>query len=135
MDAEDLVRATSGRAEVSRYRASRSFLDRIRQSIELTGSSAVDARRDVAGRFGLASAQRDAVDGYADRATTQHLIDRYHLVEDAGGNVTLRVADCWKASGDVAADVVVALDLAESLDVRERSAGLALLTDRLEAST
>lgn len=134
MDAEDLVRATSGRAEVRRYRASGSFLDRIRQSVTLTGSSAVDDRRDVAGLFGLSSAQRDAVDGYVDRATVQHLVDRYHLVDDAGGNVTLRVADNWKAAGDVADDVVVALDLAESLDVRERSAGLALLSDRLEAS-
>ena len=134
MDAEDLVRATSGRAEVRRYRASSSFLDRIRQSVTLTGSAAVDARRDVAGLFGLASAQRDAVDGYVDRATVRHLVDLYHLVEDVGGNVTLRVADTWNAVGDVADDVVVALDLAESLDVRERSAGLALLRTRLAAS-
>lgn len=134
MDAEDLVRATSGRAKVRRYRASSSFLDRIRQSVTLTGSAAVDARRDVAGIFGLASTQRDVVDGYVDRATARHLVDRYHLADDAGGNVTLRVADNWNAVGDVADDVVVALDLAESLDVRERSAGLALLRTRLAES-
>ena len=135
MDAEDFVRATTRRSDVRRHRASGSFLDRLRRSVTLTGSSAIDASRAVAGRFGLAPTQRDAVDGYVDHATAQRLIDRCHLVDDAGGNVTLRITVDWKAEEDVADDVVIALDLAESLDVRERSAGLGLLRDRLEALT
>ncbi len=132
MSAEDLVRAIWGRASVRRYRASTSFIDRIRQEVTLTGSSAIDADGAIAGQFGLAAAQRLEVDGYVDSATVQQLIARFHLVDDARGNVTLRVADNEQGGRRVAGTVIVALDLAESLDSRERAAALALLRDRLE---
>jgi hypothetical protein len=132
MSAEELVRATWGRASVRRYRASTSFIDRIRQQVTLTGASAIDADGAIAGQFGLAAAQREEVDGYVDSATAQQLIARFHLVDDARGNVTLRVADNEQGGRRVASTVIVALDLAESLDSRERAAALALLRDRLE---
>lgn len=132
MSAEDLVRAIWGRASVRRYRASTSFIDRIRQEVTLTGSSAVDADGAIAGQFGLAAAQRLEVDGYVDSATAQQLIARFHLVDDARGNVTLRVTDNEQGGRRIASTVIVALDLAESLDSRERAAALALLRDRLE---
>lgn len=133
MTAEEPVQAMSGRAQVRRLRASGSFLDRLRQSVTLTGAAAVDADRAVAGRFGLASAQRDTVDGYVDADTAQRLIDECHLVDDANGNVTLRITDDHQGDRMLADDVTVALDLADSLDARERSAGLALLRSRLRA--
>ena len=132
LSAEDVVRATRGRASVRRYRASASFIDRIRQEVTLTGSSAIDADGAIAGQFGLAAARHDEVDGYVDSATAQQLIARFRLIEDARGNVTLRVADNEKGGRLVASAVIVALDLAESLDSRERAAALALLRNRLE---
>lgn len=132
MTAEDVVRATQGRASARRYRASPSFLALIKQEATLTGASAIDADRGIAGQFGLASATRDRVDGYVDEATDQRLITSCHLVEDARGNVTLRISDALHDGGSIAPVVIVALDLADSLDVRERAAGLALLQGRLE---
>lgn len=133
MTAEDLVRATRGRASVSRYRASNSFLDRIRSQVTLTGHSAVDADRATAGVFGLAASRSETVDGYVTEEHAELLAKLYHLAEDAAGNVTLRVVAEQIAAGGIADSVTVALDLAESLNVRERSAGLAVLTERLIA--
>lgn len=135
MSAQRFTQAMSRRAQVRRYRASISFLDTLRQSVTLTGSSAVDADRGVASRFGLAGAVRDTVDGYVDPATARRLVRQFHLVDDINGNVTLRVVAAVPAGRPVVDDVTVALDLAESLDVRERSTALALLGERLAALT
>lgn len=132
MTAEDVVRATQGRARARRYRASASFLDRIRTAATLTGTSAIDADRAVAGQFGLSSSTRDMADAYVDRRTAEQLIARCHLVEDARGNVTLRATEALHEGGTIAPVIVVALDLADSLDVRERAAGITLLQNRLE---
>jgi hypothetical protein len=70
------------------------------------------------------------VDGYTDADGAQQLIDRFFLTPDPGGNVTLRLAES-PPGGRVADLVTVAVDLAASLDVRERSAGLALIAGRL----
>jgi len=130
MSAEDVVRATQGRAEVRRYRASASFIDQIRQVLLLTGSSAINSDSDIAMQFGLAVARRDEVDGYIDMTKVQDLISRAHLIEDAQGNVTLRVVDQKQSVGQLVNAVTVALDLADSLDSRERSAALELLRSR-----
>ena len=133
MAASDLARAAHRRAEVRRYRASTSFLEALRGRILLTGGAAVDADRVTAGRFGLGTVQRDIVDGYVSRVTAEELVDRYLLVDDAQGNVTLRIADDVVGVRGIADLVTVALDLAESLDARERVAGLAVLDERLAA--
>jgi hypothetical protein len=71
MSAEDVIRAPWGRAGIRRYCASVSFLERIRQEVTLTGSSAVDADPVMAAQFGLAVARRDEVDGYVTPAAAQ----------------------------------------------------------------
>jgi hypothetical protein len=130
MSAEDLVRATRFRADVRRYRASASFLDRVRSELALTGAAAIDNDIAVASEFGLARSANVTVEGYVDSKAADRLIRACHLVEDARGNVTLRVTaiDSLQTTNAIA----VALDLAESLDPRERSAGLTFLRRRLE---
>lgn len=133
MSAQDLVRVTRGRAETVRYRASPSFLAELRNRVVLTGAAAVDADRATAGQFGLGSVQPDVVDGYVDGDTAARLVGRYALVEDTQGNVTLRITAELPQGGAVADTVTVALDLADSLDARERAAGLRVLGERLAA--
>lgn len=129
LSAEDLVRATRSRAEVRRYRASASFLDRVRKEIALTGVWAIDNDTALAKEFSLALGRQASVDGYVDSTAAARLIRACHLIEDAQGHVTLRVTaiDSLMTTNAVA----VALDLAESLDPRERSAGLTFLGQRL----
>ncbi len=129
LSAEDLVRATRSRAEVRRYRASASFLDRVRKEIALTGVWAIDNDTALAKEFSLAQGRQASVDGYVDSTAAARLIRACHLIEDAQGHVTLRVTaiDSLMTTNAVA----VALDLAESLEPRERSAGLTFLGQRL----
>lgn len=130
LSAEDLVRATGSRAEVRRYRASASFIDRVRKDLALTGVAAIDSDPALAKDFGLARSAQISVDGYVDKKTADRLFRTCHLIEDAQGNVTLRVTNIDSLTTINA--VTVALDLAESLDPRARSAGLAFLRQRLE---
>jgi excisionase family DNA binding protein len=132
MTARDLVRAVRRRADVTRYRASASFIAELRDRVLLTGAAAADADRKTAAALGLVMARRDMVDGYVDGATAARLIGDYFLAEDVQGNVALRVVDTMFAEGARVADIVtVALDLAESLDARERSASLGFLEQTL----
>lgn len=131
ISADHLVRSTRGRAQVRRYRASTSFLDRLRVAITLTGSAAVGSDPALGRLFGLAGGQREVVDGYVHEKQARRLVRECHLVEDEDGNVTLRVTEIdLLLSTNV---VAVALDLSGSLDVRDRSAGLAFLTRRLQS--
>jgi len=131
MSAEDLVRATRARADVRRYRGAASFLDRARKEFALTGAAAIDDDTTVAKEFGLSRSPQDSVDGYVDNRTADKLVRTCHLIEDAHGNVTLRVTTIDSLM--TASAVAVALDLAESLDPRERRAGLTFLRGRLKA--
>jgi hypothetical protein len=130
LSAEDLVRATGSRADVLRYRVSASFLDHVRKDLALTGAAAIDSDPALAKEFGLARSAPISVDGYVDKKTADRLIRTCHLIEDAQGNVTLRVTDIDSLMTTKA--VTVALDLAESLDPRARSAGLTFLRQRLK---
>jgi len=69
---------------------------------------------------------------YVGRGDLDRIVSTYHLADDSSGNVVLRVVDdvTRAGRGGTAAAVTVALDLAESLDPRERSAGRRVL-DRL----
>ena len=88
----------------------------------------------AARRLGLADA--NAVDAYLSADTVDEVVRRHGLVADAGGTFTLRATTM---DMEVVADVVgagnalAALDLAESLDVRERSAGVRALGESLAA--
>ena len=74
------------------------------------------------------------VDGYCDEGALTELVTRCHLLEDIRGNVTLRVARLRALPiGDrrEMPVAVVAADVAESIEVRERSAGLRVLENLL----
>lgn len=126
LDAAGLVVACRRRAMTHRYRASDSFIEELRETVVRSGTSAA-----TAADFGLAT--DDArVDGYCDPKTHDDLVTRFHLTPDSRGNVALRVVGGAPAGlFDRAAmpTAVIALDLAESLEVRERSAGLRVLED------
>lgn len=63
--------------------------------------------------------------------------DEFFLAADRHGNVVLRGTNADVACDDAASghrtasEIVIALDLTESLDIRERSAGLRVLTEKL----
>jgi hypothetical protein len=129
--AEGIVQAMRRRAVVRRYRSSESFLDQVSQHVTLTGTAAIDADPTLAHEFGLVAKAGKFVDGYITEKDADRLIRSAHLVEDANGNVSLRVTDLRVLLQGRYASVVTALDLAESLDVRERAAGLNFLKDKL----
>lgn len=124
LDAEGLLHAARRRATVRHFRASDSFIAALTAAVVRTGTSAMTPTT-----FGMA---RDTahVDGYCDEGALAGLVREFHLVEDARGNVTLRTAPLLALSigdRDEMPRAVVAADLAESLEVRERSAGLRVL--------
>ncbi|PVU82041.1 hypothetical protein DDP54_02355 [Cellulomonas sp. WB94] len=129
LDAEGLLHAARRRATVHRFRASDSFLESLAAAVVRTGTSAM-----TPSTFGLA---RDTahVDGYCDEGALAGLVREFHLVEDFRGNVTLRTAPLRSlpiGDRDEMPRAVVAADLAESLEVRERSAGLRVLEGLLQ---
>ncbi len=130
--AEGLVQAMRRRAVVRRYRASESFLGQVAQGLTVTGTSAVDADAELAHNLGLAGAAGKSVDGYISDKAAKQLIRATHLVDDANGNVTLRVTDMKIFLEGQFESLVVALDLAESLDARQRAAGLRYLESKLK---
>lgn len=117
MGADELVDRARGRARVSRYVAHRSAGERLRA--ELVDTSV------AAGRLGLATT--NAIDGYLATTDLEAVASRHGLIRDDTGSVTLRATSMdLEVVRDLvnAGDVLAALDLAESLDVRERRAGM-----------
>lgn len=135
MEAADLVRSMRQRASVTRFRASASFIDDITDAVHLTGEAALAHDSKLGPVFGLAAGASDGVDGYVDAKGAAQIIRSCHLVEDVQGNVTLRITAIDALLGDDLSPVVVAVDLAGSLATRQRSAGLAYLTERLRSVT
>jgi hypothetical protein len=128
MQPHDLVRHGRWRAKTIRYRASASYLDDLAQHLTLTGTSAIDADPKLTRLFGLSGARAASVDGYVSAEAVAALVNRFFLVRDIDGNVTLRVTDAEYHSSRIASVATVALDLADSLDPRQRAAGLRALT-------
>ena len=86
-----------------------------------------------AGTFDM-GADAARVDGYCDEGAVADLEVRFHLLEDICGNAALRVAPLGRLRiGDrhEMPVAVVAADLAKSIEVRERSAGLRVLENLL----
>jgi hypothetical protein len=138
LDAEQLVRATRLRAESTRWRVSQSFITELRQQVLLTGTSTLDDQNgnELARLLRLGGvATSGQLDGYVTAEQLARLEQQFFMARDNQGNVSLRIAAHALLDDEHDARVafpVVALDLAESLDVRERSAGLHALTALLE---
>jgi hypothetical protein len=126
VSSEELVERARDRAEVTRYRAHSSA----KQHLAGVVVSAVAA----AGRLGLADV--DIIDGYLPAEAVQEVVNEKGLIRDDEGRVVLRATGM---NPDVIrqlverSPVLTALDLAESLDVRERRAGLDGLARALDA--
>lgn len=126
LNAEQVVARTRNRAIAMRYGGHPSAVSRVRAAAV---SSHLAARR-----LGLADV--NAVDAYVGADEVDEVARTYGLVLDNSGAFTLRATSMVM---DVVreliedGDVVAALDLAESPDVRERSAGMKALGDAVKA--
>jgi hypothetical protein len=112
ISAEDLVERARARAEVTRWLAHRSTVPRLRPDV-ITPARAL----------GLAAVPDTGVDGYVPVDRVAGLVTAHGLVDDLGrGQVTLRAtAEHPGLVRDLAErGVLAALDLATSLDPRER---------------
>lgn len=141
MDAQELVRMTRRRAELTHWRVSASFSGALRSRILITGESALDSRDGgsaVAHELRLGTrTDGGRMDGYIMAEQLPELEREFFLARDVSGNLTLRVtagvvALADRDYGSRAALPVVALDLAESIDVRERAAALRTLNNLME---
>lgn len=120
--AEDLEHLAMHRARVRRFRGRESTLDDLESYIVPTGNSALDDAQ--LGLLGLAGAAH-GLDGYAPLSEFGSLLEKFGLIEDPAGNVTLRGVSVEEAFEDgVTPRAAVFLDLAGSLNTRERVAGL-----------
>lgn len=125
LSSEQLVARTRNRAVVMRYAGHPSAVSRVRAA---TVSTHIAGRR-----LGLADV--NTVDAYVGVDEVDEIARTYGLVLDGSGTFTLRATSM---AMDVVRelvenrDVVGALDLAESLDVRERSAGTMALGEALK---
>lgn len=126
LGASELVERARERAEVKRYAAHSSAGQYLRAELVYA--------TDVAGRLGLAAA--NTIDGYLAEADVAGVVSRHGLIRDDEGRVALRATSMdLEVIRDLAQRSVAlaALDLAESLDVRERRAGLDSLDRALES--
>lgn len=117
LTAAGLVERSRGRAQVTRYAGHPSTVARLRGELVETASAAV----------GLGLVDAGSVDGYLATSEVSSTVARHGLRRDPAGRFTLRATQMDLAVvADLAARSVVlsALDLAESLDVRESRIGL-----------
>ncbi|MBD8078477.1 hypothetical protein [Cellulosimicrobium arenosum] len=124
--ADAVVAQTRARAATARYAGHPSAVTRLRAEIVDTGATST--------RLGLTPSAD--VDGYVNDEALPELTRRFALVRDDSGQFTLRATTFpIEVVSELAAgaDVLAALDLAESLDVRERQTGLGALAAALEA--
>lgn len=125
-EAAELVRLTSGRAELWRGGQTRRTAHQLREELALSGESLL-ARREVATQFGLAAVDGGRIEGYVQDADWERLQNRFGLEADAEGEVFIHLASQKPVTGVV----TTALDLAERWGIRERSAALGFLAELL----
>ena len=129
---DGLLHACRRRAILHRYRVSESFLPMLEDLLVRTGTSAMSADT-----FGMGP-DRSHFDGYCADDALDDLVRRFHLIDDPRGNATIRVSNLL---GDELAGrrempiAVVAADLGESIEARERAAGRRVLERLLHASS
>jgi hypothetical protein len=127
LSAAELVERTRERADVTRYRAHSSAGEYLGAELLTTAVAASS--------LGLAET-RHSIDGYLAATDVAGVVSRHGLIRDDEGRITLRATtmDLDVVSALAGQRVVLAaLDLAESLDVRECRAGLDALDRALEA--
>lgn len=121
IETEAFVSLVRDRASVRRLTGHRRSAQRIAADLVNTGTGAA--------RLGLTSTA-ERIDGYATTAEVERILDRYHLSQATGDDDAAALRAVSEVSrSDVerineAGDLLAALSLAESLDDRERSAGL-----------
>jgi hypothetical protein len=126
LTAVELVSRTRGRAHVHRYQGHSRAAKRLRDELVDTSGAAA--------ALGLTEAA-DRVDGYVAAHELNKLVARHALIDDADGQYTLRATEMDLATVRALAEnapVLGALDLAESLDIRERQTGLNFLDYKLK---
>jgi hypothetical protein len=125
MDAEALVARTRNRARIHRLRGHSAAARRIMTEVVLTGSSAA---------IGDLVVDQDRLDGYIRADDYAGLTTRFRLERDWEGAITLRSTSFdIDEIGQIAtsADALAGLDLAGSMDTRERLTGVTILNDAL----
>lgn len=125
INAEDLVWQTRKRAEIKRYRCSGSFLKELSKEIALSGLNALNDNFDL-------TAETENVEGYVSETKLNRLVERFFLVGDTHGNVVLRITHRQVFDNAYMPIGFVAADLSESLNTRERSAGINKLKELLD---
>lgn len=126
LTAPELVERARGRAEVARYSGHASTVARLRGELIETASAASE----------LGLADTGSVDGYLAASAVIRTVSGHGLSRDEAGRFTLRATSMdLRVVADLAdrSIVLTALDLAESLDVRERRAGIDALDHALVA--
>ncbi|MGG5173388.1 helix-turn-helix domain-containing protein [Pseudarthrobacter sp. J1738] len=128
----ELAAAVSTKDEVKRYRLAPAGVVRAADYVLPTGTTALK-NGELAERFGLAEVRTDVLEGYLDKNTAPLIVDGLSLVEDPKGKVVLRiVGEKHNLKTPRTPDVVVAVDLMESSNSRERAAGEHMLARILE---
>ncbi|MFE5702258.1 hypothetical protein [Rhodococcus koreensis] len=125
------------RARVQRLRGWGEELDALVTGgyVAATGVSALTHGAGVAGRFGLSGrGSGGGVDGYVLGDDLAGVIETFGLVADGEGEVTLRVVTALEPffTTTTLPVAAVAVDLMESLDTRERSAGTRVLGELVD---
>lgn len=126
VDSTELTTRARNRARVRRYFAHPQALSHVARSVIPSGA--------LTGVGGL-TPRGDQLDGYVASDAVPRLVDRFRLERDPAGSVTLRETSMPRnVVSQLAAGrrhVLAALDLAGSVDVRERSAGHRILDSAL----
>ncbi|MCW2545874.1 MAG: hypothetical protein JWN96_334 [Mycobacterium sp.] len=122
-DAAEFVTRTRDRASVRIYAGHSSVLGQTHDLVSTDQSA-----------LGLVRSATDRVDGYLAVGELDSTVERLGLIEDSGGNITLRATgfdlDIVRGLASKGA-VLAALDAATSLDPRERGVGERALAEAL----
>lgn len=129
VSAERLVTLMRKRMTAMRFSVSPSFAEDLKGCLTLSGISS-----PYAASLGLTAGSSQGVDGYP-IGSVDELVEKFFLFPDGGGTCILReshgLPDKLKGLPDMP-PVVVAADLAVSVDERERCCGLEYLDRRLD---
>ncbi|MBT1174517.1 hypothetical protein JS530_03160 [Bifidobacterium sp. LC6] len=126
MDAENLTRLTRRRSTTIEYWCRDSNLGKIRQLIRPSSATG-----EMADTFHLAST--DMVEGYVAADALIDIVQQCRLKQGVVPvRVRLRVSDSLPVGDGTMPIAVCAADLAESIDPRERQAGLSVLQQLID---